>query len=109
MGANVALKKANRLTKLLKTTVLQVGWNGERPTLAVVTSSVLDVVHAGDPEAPTRVVITHPAAKETDVEYSDWTATSYTRRNYKGHAISVEGNPHSVNPYGSGRRRLHRI
>lgn len=98
MGANVTLKKANRLTKLLKTTVLQVGWNG-RPTLAVVTPNVLDAV-ADDPEHPDRIIITHPGAREVDTVYSDWTAGGYVRRDYRGNPIVLAGNPENVNPYG---------
>lgn len=99
INADVVLKRASRLTKLLKTTVLQVGWNGERPTLAVVTPNILDVI-AADPENPTRIIVTHRGATEADTEYSDWTATSYTRRDYRGHPISTPGNPNGVNPYG---------
>jgi len=98
MGANVVLKKANRLTKLLKTTALQVGWNG-RPTLAVITPNVLDAV-ADDPEQPERLVVTHLGAKETETTYSDWTATDYVRRDYRGQPMSLAGNPGNVNPYG---------
>lgn len=99
LNADVVLKRASRLTKLLKTTALQVGWNGERATLAVVTPNILDVV-ADDPENPARIIVTHTGAKSTDTEYSDWTATSYTRRDHRGHPIRVPGNPGRVNPYG---------
>jgi hypothetical protein len=60
IGANVILKKANRLTKLCKTTALQVGWNGTAPTLAVVTPNILDAIWDGDPENPFRLIVTHP-------------------------------------------------
>lgn len=99
LNADVVLKRASRLTKLLKTTALQVGWNGERATLSVVTPNILDVV-ADDPENPARFIVTHTGAKSTDTEYSDWTATSYTRRDHRGHPIRVPGNPGRVNPYG---------
>jgi len=99
IGANLCLKKANRLTKLLKTTALQVSWNGTRPTLAVVTPNILDVV-ADDPEAPSRIIVTHPGANDADTIYSDWTATSYQRRDWRGNVLPLAGNPQGVNPYG---------
>lgn len=99
LNADVVLKRASRLTKLLKTTALQVQWKGNGPALAVITPNILDVV-ADDPENPTRIIVTHTGAKATDTEYSDWTATSYTRRDHRGHPIRVPGNPGRVNPYG---------
>lgn len=99
INADVVLKRASRLTKLLKTTILQVGWNGERVTLSPITPGILDVI-ADDPENPTRIIVTNRAATEADVTYSDWTATSYTLRDYRGHPISTPGNPNGVNPYG---------
>lgn len=105
MGANVTLKKANRLTKLLKTTMLQVRWNGTGPALALVTPNVLDVV-ADDPESPSRVIVAHRPAtndglvyREAAVTYSDWTVDEYFRRDYLGRAIPVAGNPGNENPY----------
>lgn len=106
LGANVALKKANRLTKLLKTTALQVAWNGTRPALHVITPNVLDAV-ADAPENPTRLIVTHPGIKqdgrlsaEADTTYSDWTANTFTRRDYRGQPLRIQGNPDGVNPYG---------
>lgn len=100
MGANVLLKKANRLTKLCKTTCLQVGWNSTRPTLAVVTPNILDVLHDGDPENPARIIVTHPGARAQDTTYTDWTATTWRKLDYRGHVLSVPGNPNGANPYG---------
>jgi hypothetical protein len=100
MGANVLLKKANRLTKLCKTTCLQVTWNGTRPALAVVTPNILDVVYDGDPENPLRTIVTHPGATVQDTTYSDWTATTWRKLDYRGHALSVPGNANGTNPYG---------
>lgn len=98
MGADITLKRANRLTKLLKTTALKVGWNGTGPTLAVVTPNVLDVV-ADDPENPTRIIVTHAAALPEWVEYSDWTASGYRRLDFRGRPMQRRDNPDDVNPY----------
>lgn len=99
INADVILKRASRLTKLLKTCALQVGWNGTRATLAIVTPAILDVI-ASDPENPERIIVTHRAARAADTTYSDWTATSFFRRDYRGVPLLVPGNPGSVNPYG---------
>jgi hypothetical protein len=105
MGANVALKKANRLTKLLKTTALQVGWNGTAPTLSIVTPNIMDV-ETVDPASPSRIIVTFPGTApagkpaETAVTYSDWTATTYRRRDWRGGSIALPDNPGNVNPYG---------
>lgn len=99
INADVILKRASRLTKLLKTCMLQVGWNGSRATLSILTPSILDVI-ASDPESPERVVVTHRATRQADITYSDWTARSFFKRDYRGVPMPVEGNPGSVNPYG---------
>jgi hypothetical protein len=100
-AANRVLKKANRLTKLCKTAMLQVGYDIEhdRPTLAVVTPNLLDVKFI-DPEFPERVIVTHPSEKPQETTYSDWTATTYERFDYRGFSIPIPGNPGRVNPYG---------
>jgi hypothetical protein len=102
-AANVdgVLKKASKLTKLCKTTMLQVGWDDAAglPTLNVVTPNILDVVHAGNPEQPSRVIITHAAARAENVSYSDWTVC-FRRLNYRGAGQRFAGNPHGTNPYG---------
>lgn len=87
------------MVKLLKSGVLQVGWDGTGPTLAFVSPAILDVQHDGDPERPTRIIVTHRAARAEDVSYSDWTATSYTRRDAAGRVIPNHDNPGNVNPY----------
>ncbi len=98
-NVDIVLKRLSRLTKLLKTTVLQVGWMNEQLTLSVVTPAVLDVVYR-DPQSPERIIITHRAASDKDVTYSDWTAGSYTRRDYRGNPIRNGNNPKGLNPYG---------
>ncbi len=98
-NADVVLKRASRLTKLLKTTMLQVSWRNDGPALAIVTPNILDVEYS-DPERPSRVLITHPASKPMNVEYSDWTATTYRRLDYKGRPLTIADNPSGINPYG---------
>jgi len=99
MAADLVLKRAARLTKLLKTAAIQVGWAGSRPTLALVTPNIMDVVHT-DPENPERVIVTHRGLKDSDTTYSDWTATSFTKRDWRGVPILVPGNRQNINPYG---------
>lgn len=96
--ADLVLKRASKLTKLLKTTALQVGWEGDRATLAIVTPNILDAEWT-DPERPTRLVVTHVGRREQDTTYSDWTAATYTRRDYRGRPLSLSANPNGVNPY----------
>lgn len=99
MRADLVLKKANRLTKLLKTTALQVAWNASGPTLAVATPNILDVV-GDDPENPAEIIVTYPGEKADETTYSVWSAATYGRRDYRGKAVPVPGNPKGVNPYG---------
>lgn len=98
IGANTVLKKANRLTKLLKTTAIQVGWNGVQPSLAIVTPNILDVV-ADEPELPSRIVVTYPGASASATVYADWTESSFIRRDWRGFALFDQGNSDGVNPY----------
>ena len=99
LGADLVLKTASRLTKLLKTCALQVMHDGTRLRLAVIPSNVLDAEWA-DPDNPTRLVVTHLGERAELTEYSDWTSTSFTRRDWRGNPISVAGNPDGTNPYG---------
>jgi hypothetical protein len=102
MNCDAVLKKASRYTKLCKAGLLQVSWNQatSTPVLNVLTPNVIDVLHAGNPEAPARVIITHEAARAEDVSYSDWTATSFRRLNFRGGSQRLPGNPGETNPYG---------
>lgn len=102
MNIDGVLKKASKLTKLCKSSLLQVGWDEATgaPTLNVITPNILDVVHAGNPEHPSRVIITHAADRAEDVSYSDWTATGFRRLNYRGAPRRIDGNPNGINPYG---------
>lgn len=101
MNTDAVLKKASRYTKLCKSAMLQVGWDEatSAPTLNVLTGNVLDVLYT-DPERPERVMITHGATRAEDVTYSDWTATTFNRLNFRGTPRRIAGNPNGVNPYG---------
>lgn len=102
LGANVVFKKANAMTALFKTSALQIVWNEKRgqARLCIVTPNVLDVEHDGFPEDPSRVIVTHPNAKQELVTYSDWTADGYSLKDWRGYPKAVEGNSGNVNPYG---------
>lgn len=102
MNADAVLKKASRYTKLCKSGLLQVSWNeaAGTPVLNVLTPNVLDVLHAGNPEQPSRVIVTHAATRAEDVSYSNWTPTGFQRLNFRGAAQRVAGNPFGSNPYG---------
>lgn len=98
-NADVVLKRASRLTKLLKSCALQVGYENDAPTLNIITPNILDVV-ATDPSNPTEYLITHQASKPERVTYSHWTAHTYRRLDYRGQPIPIAGNPDGINPYG---------
>lgn len=100
-AANVdaVMKRASKLTKLLKTTALQVRHGDHGLQIGVLTPHILDAVY-DDPEHPLRLIITHGDADSTKTTYSDWTATGYRRRDAQGRPIPVPGNPGGVNPYG---------
>ena len=97
-GTNMVLKRASRLTKLLKVSMIQVAWRDDRIALHVITPNILDVIFS-DPENPVRVIVTHPGKKSHETTYSDWTAETYHRRDHRGAPLPIEGNPGNVNPY----------
>jgi hypothetical protein len=99
LNADVVLKRASRLVKLLKTGALQIGWRDTGPVMHILTGNILDVI-AADPERPDRIVVTHKADRIEHTTYSDWTPDSYARRDYRGAQLSVSGNRNGVNPYG---------
>ena len=99
MAADTTMKKANRMVRLCRTSLLRVGWNGSGPTLSVLTPNILDVV-APDPESPEKIVVTHKGSRADLTEYSIWTATGYERVDFKGRALPLRDNPEGVNPYG---------
>jgi hypothetical protein len=99
LNADVILKRSSRLVKLLKTGLLQVGWNGAGPSLSIITPNIADVI-APDPEFPDRIIITHTGARETDVIFHDWSHGGYRRLDFKGRPVPLTNNPAGVNPYG---------
>ena len=100
-AANVdaVMKRASKLTKLLKTTALQVRYGDHGLQIGVVTPHILDAVY-DDPEHPSRLIVTHGSPDSNRTTYSDWTATSYQRRDAQGRPVSIPGNANGVNPYG---------
>jgi len=100
-AANVdaVMKRAARLTKLLKTSVLQVRHGDHGLTLNVLPPHILDATWV-EPEHPTRMIVTHAAERPDHVTYSDWTATGFQRRDAQGRPIRTEGNEANSNPYG---------
>lgn len=104
-AVNSVLKRANRLTELTKTTVVQVRWDGDGVALNTITPNILDAVYA-DPRKPEKLVVTHIGldatgqhAKPEHTEYSVWSADRYERLDWRGQPIPVDGNPDGVNPY----------
>lgn len=100
-NANIdaVLKRASKLTKLLKTTTLQVVWTEPHGLqVRVLTPNILDAEWT-DPEHPERMVVTHAASDPAKTTYADWSATTYQRRNANGHPIPTPGNASNVNPY----------
>lgn len=93
------LKRASRYTKLLKTTAVRVAWVNGKPALYLHTPAILDV-EAIDPEHPDRYIVTHSASRPEDVTYSDWTASGFLTRDYRGNPMHSSENPDRVNPYG---------
>jgi hypothetical protein len=98
INANSVLKRANRLTKLFKTTALQVSWNGA-PTLSIITPNILDAEHDGDPLTPSRIVVTHRAARDAESEFSDWTVDQFRRLDHRGRVLQSEPNPYGGLPF----------
>lgn len=101
-NANIdaVLKRASKLTKLHKTTALQVLWSEDQGLqVRVLTPNILDA-EWDDPEHPTRMVVTHAASDPAKTTYSDWTARGFVRRNANGHKIPNPGNQGDQNPYG---------
>lgn len=104
IGANVTLKRATRIVKLLKSAAVQVRWTANGPVLALIPPHRLDVV-ADDPANPSRIIVTHKPATagafaEQDVVYEDWTATEAVRRDYGGRKLKDPDNADGKNPYG---------
>lgn len=100
-AANIdaVMKRASKLTKLLKTTALHVRHGDHGLQVNVLTPHILDAVY-DDPDHPTRMIVTHAASDPARTTYSDWSATYFRRRDAQGRPIALPGNVASVNPYG---------
>lgn len=100
-AANIdaVMKRASKLTKLLKTTALQVRHGEHGLQVGVVTPHILDAVY-DDPDHPERIIVTHGGGDLTKTTYSDWTPTSFRRRDYQGRPVALANNGANVNPYG---------
>lgn len=97
---DAVMKRASKLTKLHKTTALQVVWTEPHGLqVRVLTPNILDA-EWDDPEHPTRIVVTHAAHNPAHTTYSDWTANGFVRRNANGHKLPNPGNAGDQNPYG---------
>src|SRR3546814_11287631 len=78
LNADVRLKVAQRRVKLLRSALLQVGWNGSHATLNVITGNVADVLY-DDPENPTGILITHRRRSEERREGKECVSTCVSR------------------------------
>jgi hypothetical protein len=98
-GVNLMLKRANRMTSLLKTSMVSVLWDDEAQGLdvRVVTPNVIDV-KAANPWRPRQVFITHDAGQYMDRQFSDWTPEAYRLRDWRGAIIEEMPNPYGVVP-----------
>lgn len=98
---DAVMKRASKLTKLHKTTALQVVWTEPHGLqVRVLTPNILDA-EWDDPEYPSRIVVTHAASNPANTTYSDWTANGFIRRNANGHKVPNPGNAGDQNPYGA--------
>lgn len=97
---DAVMKRASKLTKLLKTTALQVRYSDDHGLqVGVLTPNILDAEYV-DPEHPSRIIVTHQAGDSAKTTYSDWTIGGYRRRDAQGRPVAVKGNPNGANPYG---------
>lgn len=104
IGANVSLKRATRIVKLLKSAALQVLWTANGPALTLIPPHRLDVI-ADDPANPLRIIVTHKAATagafaEAETVYDDWSSSENFRRDYGGRKLRDPANADGRNPYG---------
>lgn len=75
INIDAVMKRATKLTKLLKTTTLQVRHTAHGLHVGVLTPHILDAVFT-DPERPDRIIVTHEDTNLSRTTYSDWTATT---------------------------------
>ncbi len=99
-NVDIVLKRLSRLTKLLKTTAVQVSFVENQLSLYALTPLILDVYYQNDPQRLSQLIVTHRSTKPENVTFSAWSAQTYTRRDYRGNHIQIKGNQNGVNPYG---------
>lgn len=95
------LKQASRLAKLCKTILLRPVWRGGKMDLDILAGNILDVEVGDSPEDLQRVLITHygNSNRIEEITYSDWTAETWQRLNYRAVVIESEENPYGVLPF----------
>jgi hypothetical protein len=104
IAANAVLKKAHKLTKLFKTTLLKVSVRNDAPRLDVIAPHILDVDFS-DPEDPDRIYLTRPGPAdskhpEREVRYHVWTRGAFHIYDWRGNSVAIPGNEAGLNPYG---------
>ena len=79
---------------------MQVGFDEgtASPTLAVVTSNILDAI-GDNPALPTQIVVTHPGGRESEQEFSDWSPARFRRLDFRGRTLRQFPNPYAVLPF----------
>ena len=100
-GFDVKMKAASRYTKLLKTILLRPVWRNNAIDLDILTGNLLDVSCGESPEVLEQVLVTDfgTSDKIEDIEYSLWTPETFTRLDYRGHAIEEQKNPYKILPF----------
>jgi len=98
---NLKMKTASRYCQLLKTIILRPVWRQGKLDLDIITGDILDVSCGDSPEILESVLVTHYPinGQFKEIEYSLWSATNYTRLDYKGNPIHSEPNPYEVVPF----------
>jgi hypothetical protein len=97
---NPTMKLAQRLTKLLKTTIIRVLYIDDKIKLRILTGDLVDVVvNEDDPSRIEKILVTYEGETYKDNEYSYWTKSEYKRLNYSGAVIEHEENPYGILPF----------
>lgn len=97
---DLAMKKANRYSKLLKTVVVRVAWRNDVIAYDILTPNILDATFE-DPEHPDSLLITRPAARPEDVSYTYWTPLEFFTLDARGNLLPNPDNLDNANPYGA--------
>ncbi len=95
---DVKLKKANRLTKLLKTCLVRVAYRNDSIQYDIVTPNVVDAVY-DIPEEPRELLITRPSKRPEDTTYAYWSADQHFLLDARGNVLPSPENVGNLNPY----------